>query len=81
MKTRNKVLICSGILFLVLVFAGYNWVLANGPWSAYRSGFYPRFHAHGFHSGAHHQDMAEFIIWKMDKKAKELNLTAGQKAK
>src|SRR4030042_1653126 len=81
MKTRNKVLICSGILFLVLVVAGYNWVSANGPWSDYRSGFYPRFHARGFHSGVHHQDMADFILWKMDKKAKELNLTAGQKAK
>jgi uncharacterized protein YggL (DUF469 family) len=25
--------------------------------------------------------MAEFILWRMDKKAKELNLTASQKAK
>ncbi|MBI4767376.1 MAG: hypothetical protein HY787_22750 [Deltaproteobacteria bacterium] len=81
MKTRNKVFIGGGILFLVLVVAGYNWVSAYGPWNDSHSGFYPRFHGRGFHSGVHHQDMADFILWKMDKKARELNLTAGQKAK
>ena len=43
--------------------------------------FTPGFTSRGFHSGAHHQDMADFILWKMDKKAKELKLTATQKAK
>jgi hypothetical protein len=81
MKTRNKVFIGSGILCLVLVIAGYSLVSAYGPWSGSCGGFYPRFHPRGIHSGAHHQDMADFILWKMDKKAKELNLTATQKAK
>lgn len=76
MKTRNKVFIGSVIGILVLIFAGYGLVSAYGPWSGPCGGFYPR-----FHNGAHHRDMADFIIWKMDKKAKELNLTAGQKAK
>lgn len=81
MKTRNKIFIGSGILFLVVVFTGIGLVSAYGPWMGPCSGFYPRLHARGFHSGAHHQDMADFIIWKMDKKAKELNLSASQKAK
>jgi Spy/CpxP family protein refolding chaperone len=81
MKTRNKVFIGSGILFFVLVFTGIGLVSAYGPWMGSCPGFYPRVHARGLHSGAHHQDMADFILWKMEKKAKELNLTATQKAK
>ena len=81
MKTRNKVFIGSGILFLVLVVGGYGLVSAYGPWGGPCGDFPHRFHPRGFHSGAHHKDMAEFILWRMDKKAKELNLTASQKAK
>jgi len=81
MKTRNKVFIGIGILFLVLVFTGYGLVSAYGPWLGFCQGFHPRMQARGFHSKAFHQDMAEFILWKMDKKAKELNLTTSQRAK
>lgn len=85
MKTRNKIFIGSGILIFVLVFTGIGLVSAYGPWGGPWGGpcgsFSPRFHSRGFHSGPHHQDMADFIIWKMDKKARELNLTATQKAK
>jgi len=81
MKTRNKVFISSGIGFLVLVIAGYGLVSAYGPWSYAYGPFHPRFHERGFHSEAHHKDMADFILWRMDKKAKELKLTASQKTK
>jgi len=81
MKTRNKIFIGSGILFLVLVVAGYGLVSAYGPWGYAYGPFHPRFHDRGFHSEAHHKDMADFILWRMDKKAKELKLTASQKAK
>ena len=82
MKTKNKIFIGSGILFLVLVASGYGLVSAYGPWGDSCGGFSHRFHhTRGFHSGAHHKDMADFILWRMDKKAKELKLTASQKAK
>ncbi len=81
MKTRNKVLIGSGILFLFLITAGYGLVSAYGPWGGPCSGFPHRFPARGFHSEAFHRDMAEFILWKMDKKAKEMKLNATQKVK
>jgi hypothetical protein len=81
MKTRNKVFIGSGILFLVLVVSGFGLVSAYGPWGGPCGGFPHRFHSRGFHSEAHHKDMADFILWRMDKKTKELNLTASQKAK
>lgn len=81
MKTRNKIFIGSGIIFLVMVIAGFGLVSAYGPWSDSSGGFPPRFHGSGFHPGAHSQDMADFILWRMDKKAKELNLSDTQKAK
>jgi hypothetical protein len=81
MKTRNKVLIGGGITFLVLVIAGYGLVSAYGPWGGPCGEFSHRFQAHRFHSRAFHQDMAEFILWKMDKKAKDLHLTDPQKLK
>jgi hypothetical protein len=82
MRTRNKVFIGSGIGFLVLVIAGYGLVSGYGPWGGPCGDFPHRFHhARGFHSEAHHRDMADFVLWRMDKKAKELKLTALQKAK
>jgi len=81
MKTRNKVFIGVGILLLVLVVSGYGLVSAYGPWGGPCGGYSQRFHGRGFHSEAQHKDMAEFILWRMDKKAKELNLTTAQKAK
>jgi hypothetical protein len=81
MKTRNKVFIGIGIFLLVTVLAGYGLVSAYGPWAYWCGGFRPPFHDRGFHPGGHTRDMAEFFLWKMDKKAKELNLTDKQKAK
>jgi hypothetical protein len=81
MKTRNKVVVGSGIIFLVLLIAGLGFGLPNGPWSDSGGGFNPRFHDRGFFPGHHNKDMAEFILWRMDKKAKELNLTARQQEK
>jgi hypothetical protein len=81
MKTRNKIFIGSGIIFLFLAIAGYGLVSAYGPWGDFCMGFHPRFHDRRFHSDAHRKDMADFILWRIDKKAKELNLTPAQKAK
>lgn len=81
MKTRNKVLIGSGIGLLLLLLTGIGLVSAYGPWGDSCRGFGPRFHDRGFFPGGHSKDRADFILWRMDKKAKELNLTAAQKAK
>ena len=48
MKTRNKVFIGSGIILLLLLFAGFGLVSAYGPWSDSCRGFNPRFHDRGF---------------------------------
>jgi hypothetical protein len=81
MKKRNKVFIGSGIILLLLLFAGFGLVSAYGPWSESCRGFGPRFHDRGFFPGGHSKDRTDFILWRMDKKAMELNLTSVQKAK
>jgi Spy/CpxP family protein refolding chaperone len=81
MKTRNKVFIGMGILLLVLVVSGYGWVSAYGPWGGPCGNDPHRFHGRGLHSDAHHKDMADYVLWRMDKKAGQMDLTAAQKAK
>ena len=81
MKTKNKVFIGSGIFLLLLLIVGYGLVSGYGPWGEGCGGFPSRFQDKGFHSGGHHKEMAEFILWRMDKLAQGLNLTEIQKAK
>jgi hypothetical protein len=81
MRTRNKVFIGSGIAVLLMLLAGYGWVSAYGPWCDFGGRFPARFHERGMDSGFRHKEISEFILWRMDKKARELNLTEAQKAK
>jgi hypothetical protein len=81
MKTRNKVFVGSGIILVLLLFAGFGLVSAYGPWGDSCQGPNSRFHGRGFFPGGHSKEMADFILWRMDKKAKELNLTSVQKEK
>ena len=81
MKTRNKIFISSSVVLLIMLIAGYGFVSACGPWSDSGKGFHPRFRDRGFHSKFHHKDISDFIIWRMDKKAEELNLTDTQQTK
>lgn len=81
MKTRNKVFVGSGIILLLLLLAGFGLVSAYGPLGDSCGGPDSRFHGRGFFPGGHGRDMADFILWRMDKKAQELKLTPVQKEK
>jgi hypothetical protein len=81
MKTRSKVFIGSGIVLFLMLLAGYGLVSAYRPWSDFCGEFPGRFHGRGMHSGLRQQEISEFILWRMDQKAQELNLTKTQKAK
>jgi len=81
MKTRNKVFIGSGVVVLILVLTGFGLVAAYGPWCDSGRGFRPGFHGRGFHSGFHGKDMSEFVLWRLDKKVEELDLSDDQNEK
>jgi hypothetical protein len=80
MKTRNKVFIGSGIFLFMTLIVGYGLVVGS-PWGDPGGTFTSRFPGRGFHSASHQKDMAEFILWRMDKLARKLNLTKAQKTK
>jgi hypothetical protein len=81
MKTRNKIFIGSGIVLSLMLLAGYGVVSAYGPWCDFGGRFPGRFHNRAMDWGPRQKDVSEFILWRMDKKAQELNLTEAQKAK
>jgi hypothetical protein len=74
MKTSKKTYIIGGSVLLILLFTGFGLVAALEPWG----GFHPR---GVFHHGFDHKDIAEFILWRMDKKMKALNLSEEQQGK
>ena len=78
MSTRKKVIIGALILSLV-VLVGIGATVAYGPKGSWARGFAPGFHGMGCHPGPHGEDIADFILWKMDRHVKELNLNDVQK--
>ncbi len=79
MTTRKKILVITGISVLVLGVLGIGFIAVGGA-----SGIGPSFKGHCFGSkfrhGGFHQDIGEFILWRMDKSSGELNLAQDQQA-
>ena len=69
MKKRKKYFIIGAVILSIGILASLGFTAACGP----------RGHWHkGFHSKFHSEDVADFILWKMDKHVKELNLNDTQ---
>ena len=82
MKTRKKkYFIIGGIILLIMLLTGFGLVAAWGPCGGFDRGFHSRFHGKGFHTGFHNKDFSEFLLWRLDKRVKELNLSEEQKEK
>jgi len=82
MKTRKKkYFIIGGIVLSIMVLTGFGLVTAWGPCGGFDRDFHPRFHGRGFHPGFHNKDLSEFLLWRLDKRVKELDLSEEQKEK
>ncbi|NVM26073.1 MAG: hypothetical protein HWN70_09205 [Desulfobacterales bacterium] len=81
MKARKKYFVISGIVLLVMLLTGIGLVAAWGPGRCFDSDFHSRFHGRNFHPGFHSKDFSEFILWRLDKKVKDLHLSDTQKEK
>ena len=82
MKTRKKkYFIIGGIILLIMLLTGFGLVAAWGPCGDFDRNFHSRFHGKGFHTGFHNKDFSEFLLWRLDKRVKELNLSEEQKEK
>jgi Spy/CpxP family protein refolding chaperone len=69
MKKRKKYLIVGTVILSLLVLTGLGFTAACAPHGRWHKGYH-----HGFHS----DDVADFILWKMDRHVKELNLNETQ---
>jgi len=78
MSRRKKIIIGALILTLAVV-VGIGATMAYGPRGSWARGFPPGFHGMGCHPGNHGHDIADFIMWKMDRHVKDLNLNQAQK--
>lgn len=78
---RKKYFIIGGIVLLIMLLAGFGLVAAWGPCGSFDGGFHPGFHGKCFHPGFHIKDFSEFLLWRMDRRAKELDLSGEQRGK
>jgi Spy/CpxP family protein refolding chaperone len=67
MGKRKKVFIVGGMVLLIALLAG-----CGGPCGGFHRGFHP---------GFHHKDFSEFVLRRLDKGVKGLNLSETQKIK
>jgi len=73
MKNRKKVVVI-GAAILALAVVGFGVTKASGLKAAWGSGFHSCFHGMGPRSESHSADMADWVMWKMDRHVKDLNL-------
>lgn len=78
MSKRKKIIFGALILTLAVV-VGIGATVAYGPKGSWARGLPPGLHGMGCHSGPHGEGIADFILWKMDRHVKELNLNDTQK--
>jgi hypothetical protein len=75
MKIRRRFYFIGGSILLAMLITGFGLaaVLENS-WGGFR-------HGEGFHRGFGHKDVGEFVLWRLDKQMKELNLNERQQDK
>jgi len=69
MKKRKKYIFIGAVLMFVGIVASLGFTGACGPHGPWGKGFRSRFHS---------QDVADFILWKLDRHVKDLNLDDSQ---
>jgi len=74
--TRKKKTLIGVLVGSLVVAAGIGALTTCAPDGAWGKGFHPGFHRTGFHP--HGEDVADFVLWKMDKHVNELNLNETQ---
>jgi hypothetical protein len=81
MKTKKGYFVIGGIVLLIMLLTGFGLVATSGSCGGFDRGFHPGFHGRGFHPGFHNKDFSEFLLWRLDKGVKELDLSEEQKEK
>ena len=77
--SKRKKMIIGGLILTLAVVVSIGATTVCGSRGSWARGFGPGFHGMGCHPGPQGEDMADFILWKMDRHVKELNLNDTQK--
>ena len=77
--SRPKKTIIGALILSLAVLVGIGAPMAFGLRGSWARGFAPGFHGMGCHPGPQGEDVADFIMWKMDRHVKDLNLNEAQK--
>jgi len=70
MKKRKKYVVIGAVVLFLGIIASLGFTGACGPHGLWGKGFHSRFHS---------QDVADFILWKMDRHVKDLNFDDSQR--
>ena len=81
MKRKRKYILASAAIVSLAVLVGLGVTLAYGPPGSRARGFNPGFQRAGFHARHHGEEVAEFILWKMDRHVKALDLSEDQEGR
>ena len=66
------------MVLLIALFSVFGFASAWGTPEDSDRGFGPRRHGRGFHHGMGGKNVTEFIMWRMEKRVKELDLSEEQ---
>ena len=77
--SKRKKIITGALILTLAVVVGIGVTLTCGPKGSWARAFPPGFHGMGCHPGSHGEDIADFIMWKMDRHVRDLNLNELQK--
>ena len=77
--SKRKKIIMGALILTLAVIVGIGAATVCGPKGSWARGFPPGFHGMGCHPGPQGEDIADFILWTMDRHVKELNLNDAQK--
>src|SRR5512147_3057101 len=77
--SKRKRMIIGALILTLAVAVGIGATTVCGPKGSWARGFGPGFHGMGCHPGPQGEDIADFILWKIDRHVKELNLNDAQK--
>jgi hypothetical protein len=72
MERRKKYFFAGGIVLFIMLFAGFGLLTGCGPCRGFHRGSHPGFHK---------KDFSEFILQRLDKRVKALDLSEAQKEK
>lgn len=80
-KTKKRRIVIAGTVLVFMIISAFGLVAAWSPCGSFGTDVERGFHGRPFHHGFHHGDLMEFVLWRMDRGARNLDLSGAQQEK